>query len=347
MLSIGILGLPNVGKSTLFKAITKKEIDISNYPFCTVEPNVGMAEVNDERLVKLAEIQDTSSKTIPALIKFIDVAGLVKGAHKGEGLGNQFLAHLREVDAMVHIVRCFQKENISHISGKIEPKEDIETIREELILKDLETIDKRREKISKEVKSGDKEASKELEFLNYLKEELGKGKIPEVEKELIEELFLLSFKPQLYLLNGEDKDIKEDLKNYLKKKSLNWMIVDIREELEKLDLSEKERKELGMEESKIDSLIERCRRILNLISYFTIKGEEETRSWLIEEGSTILEGAGQIHSDFKDNFIKGEVLNWQKVVETGSWKKCRELGLLKNVGKDYILKEGDVVEIKI
>jgi len=340
MLSIGILGLPNVGKSTLFKTITKKEIDISNYPFCTVEPNVGMAEVNDKRLNKLAGIQGASSKTIPALVKFVDVAGLVKEAHKGEGLGNQFLAHLREVDAMIHIVRCFQKEDVSHISGKIEPKEDIEIIREELILKDLETIDKRMEKISKE-------ASKELELLNYLKEELEKGEIPEVEKESIKELFLLSFKPQLYLLNGGDKDIKEDLKNYLKEKNLSWMMMDIGEELEKLELSEKERRELGMEELKIDSLIEECRRILNLISYFTIKGDEETRSWLIEEGSTILEGAGQIHSDFKDNFIKGEVLNWQKVVEIGSWKKCRELGLLKNVGKDYILKEGDVIEIKI
>lgn len=343
-LSVGILGLPNIGKSTLFKALTKKQVDISNYPFCTVEPNIGIVEVPDERLEKLAEITKPK-KVLPSIIKFVDVAGLVRGAHKGEGLGNQFLAHLRETDALLHIVRCFQAENIVHVDGEINPKRDIETVKSELILKDLETIEKRQQKIEKDIKAEEKEAKKEFEVLSFLKEKLNQGKmavsvlenIDKETKKIVEDLFLLTIKPQIYLLNCGDERVSQELP-YLK--------MNLRDELDKTELSEEERKEFGLGESKFDNLIKKCYEILNLITFFTIVGREETRAWPIKKGSIILEGAEKIHSDFKEKFIKAEVINWQKLVENGSWKKCQELGFLKTVGKDYILEDGDIIEIK-
>ncbi len=344
-LSVGILGLPNIGKSTLFQALTKKEVDISNYPFCTIEPNVGVVEVEDERLEKLSQVSKPK-KVIPSIIKFVDVASLVKGAHKGEGLGNQFLAHLREVDAILEVVRCFKKEEISHVDGEINPQRDMETIKTELILKDLETIEKRLEKIEKDVKQQKKGAAEEFKSLTSLKEILGKGEtIPH--SEIFENFFLLTSKPKIYLFNCSKEDFSQELKEKLEKENVKFLQMDIKEELDKSEFSQKEREELGVSPPCLPDLIKKCYQILDLITFFTIVGVEETRAWPIKKGSTILEGAGKIHSDFKEKFIKGEILNWQKVVEQGGWRRCRELGLLKNIGKDYILEDGDVIEIKI
>lgn len=353
-LSVGILGLPNVGKSTLFQALTKKQVDISNYPFCTVEPNIGVVQVPDERLEKLARITKPE-KVLPSIIKFVDVAGLVRGAHKGEGLGNQFLAHLKETDALLHIVRCFRDENIAHVDGEINPQRDIETVKSELILKDLETVEKKLEKVEKEVKGQKKEAKTESEVLNPLKEKLNQGETAtsffrELEPEkkgVVDSLFLLTAKPQICLLNCSEKEIPEDLKRELAGRGSSWLQLDLREELDKSELNQEERKELGLGESKLDRLIKKCYEVLNLITFFTIVGTEETRAWPIKKGSTILEGAGKIHSDFQEKFVRAEVINWQKLLEIGSWKGCQEEGLLKTVGKDYILEDGDVIEVKI
>ncbi len=345
-LSIGIFGLPNVGKSTLFKALTKNPVDISNYPFCTVEPNVGVVEVPDPRLDKLAEISKPK-KVVPAVIKFVDVAGLVKGAAKGEGLGNQFLAHLRETDILLHVVRCFQDENIAHVDGEINPKRDIETIKSELILKDLETIEKRLEKIAKEVKAGEKEAKAEVEVLNSLKEKLNQGEVISEVVSFVENLFLLTTKPEIYLLNCSPGEIPEDLTGELESKGNSWLQLDSRAELDKSELTDNERKELGLGEPDLDGLIKKCYKVLKLITFFTTVGQEEVRAWPIKKGSTVLQGAGKIHSDFQEKFVRAEVINWQKLKEAGSWKRAGELGLLKTVGKDYIIEDGDVIEIKI
>ncbi len=353
-LSIGILGLPNVGKSTLFQALTKKKVDISNYPFCTIEPNIGVVEVPDKRLEELAKISKPK-KVIPAVIKFVDVAGLVKGAYKGEGLGNQFLAHLRECDALLHVVRCFQSENIAHVDGEVNPERDIEVIENELIFKDLETIEKRLKKIEKDLKQQKKEIQEEFQLLNSLKEKLHQrhpaylflADLGSKEKQIIENLFLLTIKPQICLLNCKEPEVSENLKKKLEEKKKDWIQLDLREELDKSELTSKEREELGLGELRLDQLIKKCYKVLNLITFFTIVGIEEARAWPIENGSAILEGAEMIHSDFKEKFVRAEVINWQKLVEVGSWKKAQELGVLKTVGKDYILEDGDVIQIKI
>lgn len=352
--SIGILGLPNVGKSTLFKALTKKQVDISNYPFCTVEPNVGVVQVPDSRLEKLAQIAQ-SQKVVPAIIKFVDVAGLVRGASKGEGLGNQFLAHLRETDGLLHIVRCFGAENVAHVDGEINPKRDKDTVKSELILKDLETIERRLQKIEKDVRQRKKEAETEFEVLNLLRETLDQEKaitpfLENVEPEkarMIENLFLLMAKPQIYVLNCDDEKIPRDWKEEMESTGSHFVCLNLREELDKSELTPDERREFGLTEPKLDLLIKKCYETLNLITFFTIVGREEARAWPIKQGSTVLEGAGKIHSDFKEKFITAEVINWKKLIEQESWKRCGELGLLKKVGKDYILEDGDVVEIKI
>ncbi len=346
-LSIGILGLPNVGKSTLFRAVTKRPVDISNYPFTTIEPNVGVTEVDDERLYKLAEVQKPE-KVVPAIIKFIDIAGLVKGAHKGEGLGNQFLAHLREADVLLHIVRCFKAENVSHINGRVDPKDDIEIIEDELILKDLETVEKRLKKIAKDALQNKKQAVIEFGVLNSLKEKLGKGETDfDKENEFVKELFLLIAKPQICLLNAEEKDIEKNLTDYLREKNRDWLWLDLRLELDKSELGEKDRKELELGEPELGKLIKKCYEKLGLITFFTIKGNEEARAWPIKKGKNILEGAAMIHQDFKEKFICAETANWQEVASAHGWKGAREKGLLKTVGKDYIIKDGDVIEIKI
>lgn len=349
MLEIGILGLPNVGKSTLFQALTQKQVDISNYPFCTIEPNVGVVEVPDARLLALQKVS-RAKETVASAIKFVDVAGLVGGAAEGEGLGNQFLAHLRETDVLLHIVRVFQRQDIAHISETVDPARDIKTIHQELIKKDLETIEKRQEKIVKDIKQGKKEAIKEQEILLQAKEQLDQGKgvgdWDEEKKEVLKHLFLLTTKPQLYVLNGKPEEVSKGFKDFVSKSNTSYIVLDARDELDKTELTPEERKELGLEEPNLNLLIKKCYQVLDLLSFFTVVGEKQTRAWPLNKGKTAFEAAGLVHSDFQDNFTRAEVINWQKLVQTGSWLKAREQGLLQTVGRDHIMKDGDVIEFK-
>lgn len=352
MLSIGISGLANVGKSTLFKALTKIPVSISNYPFTTIEPNTGIVEVPDERLKKIAKVCN-SKEIIPTVIKFVDIAGLVKGASKGEGLGNQFLAHIREVNIILHIVRCFFDETVIHVEKAVDPIRDIDIVNTELMLKDLETISKRIEKVEKDAKKGIKEAKFEFEVLKELKENLDKGKMAifyleradEKRKNIVKNLFLLSAKPQIYLLNDSENSISPQLKEKIEKLKAPYLILDLKDELDISELSEEEKKELAIE-SKLPKLIKECYKILNVITFFTIKGQK-TQAWTIKRGAKIIEAAGKIHSDFEKKFVKAEVINWQKLVKAGGWKEAHQKGEIKIVGRDYIVKEGDVIEIKI
>lgn len=349
MLEIGILGLPNVGKSTLFQALTQKQVDISNYPFCTIEPNVGVVGVPDQRLSLLQKIS-RAQEIVPAPIKFVDVAGLVKGASKGEGLGNQFLAHLRETDLLVHVVRIFQDPRIVHVNEKVDPLRDIKIVNEELIKKDLESVNKRLEKISKEIKQGKKESIEEQKVLLISQKQLSQGEglwgLPDKEKEELRHLFLLTVKPQIYVLNGKKRDVSKDLVEFLSNNNFPYIILDVREELDKTQLTEQERKELGLSEPKLGSLIKKCYQSLDLITFFTVVGERQTRAWPLERGRTVFQAAGLVHSDFQKNFTGAEIINWQKLLKVGSWKKAREQGLLQTVSRDHIIEDGDVVEFR-
>jgi len=343
-LSIGIVGLPNVGKSTLFRALTKNPVDISNYPFCTIEPNVGIVKIPDERLELLVKISK-AQKIVPAVIKFVDIAGLVKGAAEGQGLGNQFLAHIREVDVILHIVRSFEAENVSHIEKDINPKRDIEIVNQELILKDIETIERRIQKVEKEAGTRKKEAGAELEILENIRESLRKGKMA-LSFSPPPYLFLLTAKPQIYLLNSSDEKNVRELEEEFKKKNTSYLLMNLREELDISELEEEERKEFGLGASKMKELIKKCYQTLNLITFFTIVGDTETRAWPIKSGKKIIEGAEMIHNDFAQKFIMALVVNWKELVEIGSWKGCQEKGILKEVGRNYILQDGDVIEVK-
>jgi len=343
-LSIGIVGLPNVGKSTLFRALTKNPVDISNYPFCTIEPNVGIVKIPDERLELLVKISK-AQKIVPAVIKFVDIAGLVKGAAEGQGLGNQFLAHIREVDVILHIVRSFEAENVSHIEKDINPKRDIEIVNQELILKDIETIERRIQKVEKEAGTRKKEAGAELEILENIRESLRKGKMA-LSFSPPPYLFLLTAKPQIYLLNSSDEKNVRELEEEFKKKNTSYLLMNLREELDISELEEEERKEFGLGASKMKELIKKCYQTLNLITFFTIVGNTETRAWPIKSGTKIIEGAEMIHNDFAQKFIMALVVNWKELVEIGSWKGCQEKGILKEVGRNYILQDGDVIEVK-
>lgn len=305
-LKIGIVGLPNVGKSTLFQALTKKEVDRSNYPFATIDPNVGVVEVPDTRLEKLSQISH-SKKIIPAVVEFVDIAGLVKGASEGEGLGNKFLTHIREVDAILEVVRAFEDDKIIHVSSKPDPASDIETVKIELELKDLETKEKTKDPT---------------------------------------QLQLLSTKPILYAFNVADPPAGEAGKNNLEiPKMPNSLLLDIKKEFELSELSEMEREELG-ERSRLDDLIQKAYELLDLITFFTT-GEDETRAWAIPRNSKAPRAGRAIHSDFEDKFIKAEVIAYDKFIEAGSLTKARDMGLLKTEGKEYIVKDGDVIEFKI
>ncbi len=344
-LSIGIVGLPNVGKSTLFKALTKKQVDIANYPFCTIDPNVGVVVVPDERLNKLAEFSHPK-KIVPAVVEFVDIAGLVKGASEGEGLGNKFLSHIREVDVIAEVVRAFKNEKIIHVHKNIDPKNDIEILETELILSDLETINKRMEKLEKEVKANDKEAIKKMEIAKKIKKCFEEGKstreigLNDEEKILIKDLNLLTIKPVLYVFNiSGDGEIPEDLKK------LNYVILDIKTEEDLMEMSDEEKKELGLESS-IDKLIVKAYEMLGLITFFTT-GEDETRAWTIKKGSTAPEAGVAIHTDFKEKFIRAEIINWQELINSGSSASAREKGLIRTEGKDYVVKDGEVIEFKI
>jgi len=353
-MKIGLVGLPNVGKSSLFKALTKLPVDIANYPFCTIEPNVGIVPVVDDRLNQLAEIVKPQ-KIVPAVVEFVDIAGLVAGASKGEGLGNQFLSHIREVDAIANVLRQFEDNNITHVSGRVNPKEDLEVIFLELILADLQTVTKAVDRYEKAAKSGDKKDNYNLSVVKKLKEILEQEKLAssgdwnEEEMEIIRTLCLLTMKPMINILNVAEEDAaKINMGDDL---GLGQSIVlSARIEADLAELSSNEAREylstLGLQESGLNRLVKLGYEILGLISYFTA-GEKEVKAWTITKGMTAPQAAGVIHTDFEKNFVKMEAVDWQIFVENKGWEGCREKGLVRMEGKEYIVKDGEVVLFKV
>lgn len=345
-MKVGIVGLPNVGKSTLFKALTKNPVDINNYPFCTIEPNVGVVAVPDERVDKLAELSK-SAKKIPTVIRFVDIAGLVKGASEGEGLGNKFLSNIREVDVIVHVVRVFRDSNITHISGEVNPLKDIEIVNTELILADLDTVKKRIAKLEKEARGMDKEAAKKLGATKKIAEILNNGKLAgqtsldKEEAESVKDLQLLTFKPILYAFNTNDfdKGLPAELADF------PHVLVDMKMEEELNDMSAEELKELGVS-SNLSELVRQSYKLLDLITFLTT-GEDETRAWTVKNGSSLPQAGAAIHTDFLEKFICGMVINWEDLIHAGGWAQAREKGVLRTEGKEYIVQDGDVIEFKI
>lgn len=354
-LSIGIVGLPNVGKSTLFNALTKKAVAAENYPFTTIDPSVGVVAVPDERLWKLSEFSH-SQKTIPAAIEFVDIAGLVKGASQGEGLGNKFLANIREVDAILEVVRIFDDSNITHVHGEVNPLSDIEVINLELMMADLQTVTKRLGNLEKEVKRGDKDALTEKALLEKIAAALEAGnlgqdvRMTKEEKVALQGLHLLTMKPILYAFNKKAGVKNIDITS-LQAQNSKYVVFDakIEDELKEFEGEERAtfRKELGADEDDgINALIRTGYELLGLITFFTT-GEKETRAWTIREGSTAPEAGSAIHTDFHDKFIRAEVIYWQALLDAGSYAAAREKGLVRTEGKEYVVKDGDVMEFKI
>lgn len=353
-MKIGIVGLPNVGKSTLFKALTKIQVDINNYPFCTIEPNTGIVEVPDYRVDELTKLSK-SRKKIYSTIEFVDIAGLVEGASEGQGLGNKFLHNIREVDAIVQVVRLFKSDKITHVKERVSPKEDIEIINTELILADLETVKNRIQKLDKKIRANDKEALKISDLTKKLEEILNSNNLEKIQEfinnlgedfELIEDLSLLSFKPILYVLNTDQpENIEQEIERFDLKNLKNYIILDIKTEEELLDLDNEEKMELELK-SELDELIKKSYQLLGLITFLTT-GETETRAWQTPVNSTAPEAGSAIHTDFQEKFIKAEVISYEDLMKTQSKNKARELGLLKTVGKEYQVQDGDVIEFKI
>lgn len=351
-LSIGIVGLPNVGKSSLFNLLTKKGVDAANYPFCTIDPNVGVVKVPDKRLDQLAEVSKPL-KVIPTTIEFVDIAGLVAGASKGEGLGNKFLAHIRECDAICEVVRDFKDKNIIHVNNKIDPEGDKETINMELILADLATLEKRLETVKRESKNGSKELVAQVQILERLYTHLSDGgsarelEFTEEEAPFVKSLCLLTTKPIIYLLNIDDNFSGPDV---LKNVNEQVISVNVKNEEEIAALPEEEQeeyiKELGLEQSGLDKLITAAYKILGLDTFFTT-GPDESRAWTIKSGTKAPQAAGVIHTDFIKGFVRAEVIQWNKFIEAGSDAKARELGLIRTEGKDYVVKDGDVCNFLI
>ena len=360
-MKLGIVGLPNVGKSTLFNSLTKAGAESANYPFCTIDPNVGVVTVPDERLNVLGEMYHTK-KIIPAAIEFVDIAGLVKGASKGEGLGNQFLANIREVDAIVHVVRCFEDSNIVHVDGSIDPLRDIETINLELIFSDLEILERRISKVSK-VARNDKSAAKELALLNKIKAHLEDGKMAksfddindEDEQQWLESYNLLTYKPVIFAANVAEDDLADDgasnagvqaVREYAKREDCEVFVVcaEIEQEIAELDDDEKSMflEELGLKESGLEKLIKASYSLLGLISYLTA-GEPEVRAWTIKKGTKAPQAAGKIHSDFERGFIRAEIVSYDDLMACGTYNAAKEKGLVRLEGKDYVVQDGDII----
>lgn len=357
-MKLGVVGLPNVGKSTLFNAITQAGAEIANYPFCTIEPNVGVVAVPDERLDKLAALYD-SKKITPTYLRFVDIAGLVKGASRGEGLGNKFLSHIREVDAIVHVVRCFVDSNITHVSDKIDPVSDIETINMELILADIETVNSKMGRALSMAKTGDKKYKMEAELLQRVLAHLESEKpvrtmeLDEEEKAYVDDLFLLTAKPVIYAANiaesnlgKPDNDLVKAVEAKAAQENAEVLVIcaKVEEELSQLDPEEKAMflESYGIAESGLNRLVKKCYKLLHLISFLTA-GEKETRAWTITEGTKAPQAAGKIHTDFERGFIRAEIVPYETMLELGGYNQAKEHGKVRSEGKDYVMKDGDVV----
>lgn len=343
--------MPNVGKSTLFATITKKQVDCQNYPFCTIDPNVGVVAVPDERVDELAELTK-SAKKIYTTVEFVDIAGLVKGANKGEGLGNKFLANIRETDAIVYVLRAFLKGDVINTQSAVNPIDEKETLDTELMLKDLETVAKRLNDLGPKAKSGAKEAIKEQGILARVKTILDEGKVlseqdfTDEEKKVINQYQLLTSKPRLYLLNGKDEEVPKEIKERFEKNKWPYLIIDALTEFDAVGLNAEERESLGLPlESELDLLIKEAYGILGLITFFTT-GPDETRAWTLKKGRKAPQAGGEIHGDFESHFIKAEVINWRSLVEAGGFSQARERGLIRTEGREYVVQDGDVIEIK-